>query len=57
MVVFNRAETARRLDLDTAGLIPDGIVLHDHLNGSIASTAAGKLGNIQLPPMTYTLLK
>ena len=49
MVVFNRTETARRLDLDTPDLIPDGIVLHDHLNGSIASTAAGKLGNIQLP--------
>jgi len=56
VAVFNRIETARRLDLDTPDLIPDGIVLHDHLNGSIASTAAGKLGNIQLPPMTYTLL-
>ena len=56
VVVFNRTETARRLDLDTAGLIPDGIVLHDHLNGSIASTAAGKLGNIRLPPMSGALL-
>jgi neopullulanase len=56
VIVANRSETTRHIDLDVAGKLPDGSIFKNQLGNGVAQVQNGRLNGFSLSPLSGAVL-